>query len=86
MKFTIRDLLWLTVLVAIFVGWYLEWRADLLDRRRDAETIEKLKAELDSYHVRIVPIQQKSPGRGLRIIPGEWDYQYPPSMPIELEP
>jgi len=77
-RFTIRDVLWLTVVVAIFVAGYVEWRADLLDRRRDAQTIEKMKTELDAYRaVGIIPQTQKTPGGGPRTIPGDWDYQYP---------
>ena len=86
-RFTIRDVLWLTVVVAIFLGAYLEWRADLLGRRRDAETILKMKAELDVYRaIGIVPATQTRPPRGgLRNIPGDWDYQYPPETLRQLE-
>lgn len=36
MKFTIRDMLWLTVIVALAVGWWLD-RGKLADIARDAQ-------------------------------------------------
>ena len=84
-RFTIRDVLWFSVVVAICVVGYLEWRADLLDRRHDAETIEKMKAELEAYRgIGIVPQPQKTPRSALPTIPGEWDYQYPPESHRQL--
>lgn len=50
-RFTVRDVLWLTVVVGLGLGWYgtarrfslLEWRQDSAERR-----IERLKAENES--------------------------------------
>jgi hypothetical protein len=40
MKFSIRDLLLVTVIVALAVGWWI-------DRRRQGQTIEKMRAQID---------------------------------------
>ena len=64
-RFTIRDVLWLTVVVAIFVAGYVEWRAgDSWTGDATVQTIEKMKTELDAYRaVGIIPQTQKTPGR-----------------------
>ena len=42
MRFTIRDLLWLTVVVALVVGW-------LVDRRRVVAEREAIRAQFQRY-------------------------------------
>jgi hypothetical protein len=81
MKFTIRDVIWLTVVVAILVAWWLEWRGDALDRARDAETIEKLKLELENYRpLKIIPLTEKTGDGGIRLIPSD------PTIPHKIVP
>ena len=43
LRFTIRDLLWLTLVVALALGWWI-------DGRKVATTINDLKAELHTYN------------------------------------
>ena len=40
MRFTIRDLLWLTLLAAVLVAWWV-------DHWRQAQTVEKIRKQLD---------------------------------------
>jgi hypothetical protein len=40
LRFTLRDLLWLTALVALAVGWWLDH--DRLERQREMERLEQL--------------------------------------------
>lgn len=83
-RFTIRDVLWLTVVVAVLVAWWLQWRGHVLARSRDARTIELLKSQARSDRVRIVPLfpnRTRTIPAGLRTIPAEWDYQVPPARP-----
>jgi hypothetical protein len=45
MRFTIRDLLWLTVVVALALGWWIHQRGKLLEReqlRRDGWAAKRL--------------------------------------------
>ena len=91
-RFSIRDVLWLTVLAALLTAWWLQWRGNVIARNRDAETISLLKQQATQFqNFRIVPLPPgrplKVPG-GLRTIPGEWDYQAPPEIyrQIEIDP
>jgi hypothetical protein len=43
MKFTIRDLLWLTAVAACLVGWYLERGGRILSSQRYVQTYEAKK-------------------------------------------
>ena len=43
---TIRELVLVTLLASVLVGWYLEYRSDALGRKRDADTIQYLKHQL----------------------------------------
>ncbi|MFN0021396.1 MAG: hypothetical protein ACKVP0_24360 [Pirellulaceae bacterium] len=53
MKFTIRDIMWLTVVVALAVGWLVE-RSRLTNLARDVEVYRRasktLAAELQGTH------------------------------------
>ena len=42
-RFTIRDVLWLTVVVAIVCAWWIEWRRERLANQR----IEVLESEVE---------------------------------------
>jgi hypothetical protein len=45
-RFTIRDLLWLTLVVALVVGWWLDQSALRVERAGDQRTINSLKIAL----------------------------------------
>ncbi len=58
-RFTIRDVLWLTVVVGMGVGWSLQWRAD---RERFAVTsgeLDRTKVELRSSERQLNAAQKK---------------------------
>lgn len=81
-RITLRDLFWLTLLVAVLFAWYLEYRSDALARHRDAQAIQYLKEQVATQPaVRVVPIPTPvpQPRPRLRPIPGKWDYQFPPA-------
>jgi hypothetical protein len=62
-RFTIRDLLWLTALVALGLGWWVD-RSQLRSRLTVAEDANYLENEshLSSYVPTIIPTP-KSPNR-----------------------
>jgi len=95
---TLRDAAWLAVLSAVLIAWYFEYRDDALARHRDAQAIQYLKQQLSQQakprtvlirspderpQPQILPIRSPS---GLRPVPGNWDYQFPPGLPMQLEP
>jgi hypothetical protein len=81
-RITLRDLFWLTLLAAVLFAWYLEYRSDALARHRDAQEIQYLKQQVATQPaVRVVSI----PRPRLPQIPGNWDYQFPPSRRRSLE-
>jgi hypothetical protein len=84
-RFSIRDLLWLTILIAVLVGWWVQWRADVIARHRDAAAIQHLKQQLAKPPViRVVPVIQPPLPPGFRF-PPSMDYQAPPVRLQELE-
>jgi hypothetical protein len=86
--FTIRDLLWLTILIAVLTAWWLKHKSYELARHRDAETIESLKEQASQNQgVIVVPHDWKPPARpgGLRPIPGRSDYQFPATLPAHYD-
>ena len=48
LRFTIRDLLWLTALMALAVAWYLGFRAIELRHNEDLMNAAHKNADLDS--------------------------------------
>ena len=87
-RFTIRDLLWLTILVAVLVVWWLEHRTYEQARLRDAQKIELLeKQAAANVQVIAVPTNWQPPRRpgGLRPVPGRLDYQAPPTRPTRID-
>ena len=47
-RFTIRDVLWLTVVVALGVAWYIQHRQSMTDQQRAlAELRQKAASELE---------------------------------------
>ena len=46
MKFSIRDILWLTILVAVAVTWWLEHRASVGINERLQQQAQQLRCEL----------------------------------------
>ena len=57
MKFSIRDLLWLTVVVALGVGLWVE-RLRMDDARKRLEQFEEFHRELKPGEYEIVPIHK----------------------------
>jgi hypothetical protein len=74
--FSIRDVLWLTVLVGVLVAWWIQHRLDAQARTRDAQEIQALKQQVLIRAVRIAPVW----------VPENWDYQFPPQRPKRLDP
>jgi hypothetical protein len=94
MKFSIRDILWLTVAVALAVGWWIDrsrlaipaadyrlWKAEAAQRKAaEAEMrriIARVMAELQGVGSSPPPYTGLGPD-GLRRVPGNKDYQFPP--------
>lgn len=50
-RFTIRELLWLAVVVALAVGWWLEGHNAAAQRTRDRHWISQLESELNQLRV-----------------------------------
>jgi hypothetical protein len=51
-RFTIRDLLWLTAVAAVSVGWWLQWRRYVaLDQSASVTQMRKLESDLSSAKV-----------------------------------
>ena len=46
-RFTIRDVLWLTVVVALAVGWFLDSRTETA---RNQEALNEIRAESQRTH------------------------------------
>lgn len=64
MKFSIRDLLWLTVVMALAVAWWLDHRRQAAENRKITEFVEFYERDL---------IQTRSSGFAMppgRVIPG----------------
>ena len=51
-RFTIRDLLWLTSVVALDVGWWLDHRQSAEQSVRYLQTIHGYQFELEKYRPR----------------------------------
>jgi hypothetical protein len=52
MRYTIRDLLWLTVVVALVVGWWADRRGSLVERSR-------LVKEANKWQIRYEDLELK---------------------------
>ena len=53
LRFTIRDLLWLTVVVALAVGWWVNYRritSELLAQYQRADDLERINQILEQGH------------------------------------
>jgi hypothetical protein len=46
-RFTIRDMLWLTVVAALAVGWWIDHRGAPRDRDRSLVRLKFAEAEID---------------------------------------
>jgi len=82
-RMTLRDLFWLTLVAAVLVVWWLDDRNDALVHERDAKLIDYWKKHGGQrVVVRLLPGPPAKP-TGLRPVPGEWDYQFPPDLPLQ---
>ena len=74
LRFTIRDVLWLTVVVALAVGWWLERRqlhADVTSLRVEVEEARAWKkSDLDTIYQQFETRIRELPERGVRRRPG----------------
>jgi hypothetical protein len=86
----IRDAVWMALLGVVLFAWYLEYRSDALARHRDAQAIQYLKQQLsEKPPEQIVTIRLPDdwrPPSELRPVPGNSDFQFPPELPVRLEP
>jgi len=48
-RFSIKDLLWLTALSGIVVGWYLDHRAAMVRRQSDWDVLSKIDTSLQLH-------------------------------------
>ncbi|HEX5104691.1 MAG TPA: hypothetical protein VFV87_12810 [Pirellulaceae bacterium] len=86
-RFSLRDLLWLTLVAAILCAWWIQWRQHVLTEQRDAETIQTLALQAQqNANVRIIPIgtppgirRPRTPGSRSPAV-DEWDLQAPPEI------
>ncbi|MCI0361117.1 MAG: hypothetical protein L0211_21770 [Planctomycetaceae bacterium] len=109
MRFSVRDLLWLTVVVALAVGWWID-RAHLAFRSADYRRLktveaEELKQRAEFFRMlRQTPVSspadddlyrggqrrelgdEKLGPDGLRHVPGEKDFLFPPNYPLHYGP
>jgi hypothetical protein len=85
-RFTIRDVLWMTLVAAILCAWWIQWRQHKLAENRDAKTIQALALQVQqNTSIRIIPIgtppgiRPRTPG-GRSPAVDEWDLQAPPEI------
>ena len=55
-RFTIRDVLWLMVVVGMSVGWWLNWRTWEQDRVEHANEIYKLELKTDRLQDELIGV------------------------------
>ena len=79
-RFQIRDLCWLTILAAVLVTWWIQWRASEQARLRDAETIQTLKSQAASIRIIRIPANSRQ-----QRMPGSWDILAPPERPRQID-
>lgn len=86
LRFSIRDVLWLTALAAVLVAWWIQHRLDGEARQQDSQAIVELKKQLAARPVvRVVQLGRPAPARSLRFPQGA-DLQMPPQRPVRLDP
>jgi len=64
MRFSIRDLLWATLMVAMGLGWWASYRA--LDASRQAIEVKHLAAVQQATRLRLTLVEAKEMHDGLR--------------------
>jgi hypothetical protein len=95
-RFTIRDVLWLTALAAVLVGWWLDRRqlsVNVADYQRlKAEEsaaqnlVTRLMAEIHSSRVYPAPDAIEAEDATPMPMPGDEDYRFPPEYPLHYGP
>jgi len=102
-RFTIRDVLWLTALLAVAVAWWIDrsrlvvvfgdhqqLQIEYRRLKRDEEgLVEVLRAftqppPVDGAPAVRIPSHKLGPD-GLRLVPGDKDYQFPPDYPVHYD-
>jgi len=61
-RFTIRDVLWLTVLVALGVGWWVQ------SRHAEHAFAERLNAQQQSFRQQYASIKQQANAQGFKLL------------------
>jgi hypothetical protein len=92
-RFTIRELVLLTLVVAIGVAWWLDRARRLVEHEQLREEIQLLKAreelwtEQNEYvkAIRKMHDEIRTVKGGLRPVPGENDYQFPPNYDYDKQ-
>jgi len=94
-RFQIRDVLWLTLVVAVALCWHLDRERVRKSAERDKELVQRVRAvfgkDLDGFLSRleakpartspkVVSVKIKSPGK----LPKHFDYQPPPRRPRRI--
>ena len=91
-RFTIRDVLWLTVVVALGVAWWVDRERVRSQGEQNQQLVARFKkngVELESMLRQLEPALTPAV-RGVRVqrsmtpIPGRSDYQYPPRPPFRI--
>jgi hypothetical protein len=89
-RFTIRELVLLTLVVAMGVGWWLD-RSRLAFSAADYQRLKvyeagQLKQRLQFFEAlraqRLDTSAGDKPSEELRSVPGDNDYQFPPEFPL----
>ena len=97
-RFTIRELVLLTLVVALGVAWWLDRNRLTIPaadyQRLKADEVARLKEEMKAIDALMnsIPINTPAPSAerlgpdGLRRVLGEKDYQLPPIYPLHYGP
>ena len=91
LRFSIRDVLWLTVVVAVCAAWYVERKRAAQREAEVAATVEKLRLTVEkqqfdiSERGRLISSLSKMIN-GQNKLPVDYPIYYPPSRQIPISP
>jgi hypothetical protein len=89
-KFSIRDVLWLTALAAVLVAWWLDRRqlaVDYADYRRLKSDEQAINKEVHQFLDQMKqPAAPEAKVEIRRPVPGDADYRFPPTYPLHYGP
>ena len=92
-RFTIRELVLLTLVMAMGVGWWLDRSRLAIPaadyQRLKADEAVQLNQRMQFFEAlrsrRLDAIGQDAPSDELHRVPGEKDYQFPPEYPLHYD-